>query len=69
MNQTEDASLLPDSQFQEPLARVSYQPGMLLGLEATRAEQDYHRRRLNRHQYWLHGSGTVCGLRVHAGAE
>ncbi|MBI5329328.1 MAG: hypothetical protein HZB71_01835 [Betaproteobacteria bacterium] len=69
MNQPEDDSLIPDSQFQEALARVSYQPGMLLGLEATRAEQDYHRRRLNRHQYWLHGSGTVCGLRVHARAE
>lgn len=61
-----DQSLVADSEFQEPLARVSYQPGMLLGLEATRAEQDYHRRRQTRHAYWLHGSGTVCGLRVYA---
>lgn len=61
-----DQSLVADSAFQEPLARVSYQPGMLLGLEATRSEQDYHRRRLTRHAYWLHGSGTVCGLRVYA---
>jgi hypothetical protein len=61
-----DQSLVPDSAFEQPLARVSYQPGMLLGLEATRSEQDYHRRRLNRHAYWLHGSGTVCGLRVQA---
>lgn len=61
-----DASLVPDSAFEQPLARVSYQPGMLLGLEATRCEQDYHRRRLNRHAYWLHGSGTVCGLGVQA---
>jgi len=36
----------------------------LLGVEATRDEQDYHRRRLVRHQYWLHGSGTVAGLAV-----
>lgn len=61
-----DQSLVPDSAFAQLLARVSYQPGMLLGLEATRSEQDYHRRRLNRHAYWLHGSGTVCGLRVYA---
>ncbi len=61
-----DQSLVPDSAFEQLLARVSYQPGMLLGLEATRSEQDYHRRRLNRHAYWLHGSGTVCGLRVYA---
>ncbi len=60
-----DQSLVPDSAFEQPLARVAYQPGMLLGLEATRSEQDYHRRRLNRHAYWLHGSGTVCGLRVY----
>ena len=59
-----DASLGPDGHFEEPLRRVSYQPGMLLGLEATRAEQEYHRRRLTRHDYWLHGSGTVAGLRV-----
>jgi len=68
MSQLEDRdqSLLPDSAFEEALGRVCYQAGMLLGLEATRAEQDYHRRRLTRHAYWLHGSGTVCGLRVYA---
>lgn len=59
-----DSSLGPDGHFEEPLKRVSYQPGMLLGLEATRAEQEFHRRRLTRHAYWLHGSGTVAGLRV-----
>jgi hypothetical protein len=64
-----DQSLVADSEFEQPLARVAYQPGMLLGLEATRSEQDYHRRRLNRHAYWLHGSGTVCGLRVYAQAD
>ncbi len=59
-----DAGLAADGDFKATLKRVSYQPGMLLGLEATRAEQDYHRRHLNRHNYWLHGSGTVAGLRV-----
>ena len=37
---------------------------MLLGIEATFAEQDYHRRRATRHGYWLNGAGTVAGLRV-----
>ena len=46
------------------LKRVNYAPGMLLGIEATLAEQDYHRRRATRHGYWLHGAGTVAGLRV-----
>jgi hypothetical protein len=59
-----DASLDGDGRFEEALRRVSHQPGMLLGLEAVRSEQDYHRRRLTRHAYWLHGSGTVAGLRV-----
>lgn len=59
-----DTSLAGDGRFEEALKRVSYQPGMLLGLEATRAEQDYHRRRATRHGYWLHGAGTVAGLRV-----
>lgn len=62
----QDAGLSADADFKAPLKRVSYQPGMLLGLEATRAEQEYHRRHLNRHSYWLHGSGTVAGLRISA---
>lgn len=61
-----DAGLAADGDFKDPLKRVSYQAGMLLGLEATCAEQEYHRRHLNRHSYWLHGSGTVAGLRVSA---
>ncbi len=59
-----DAGLEADADFKDALKRVSYQPGMLLGLEATRDEQEYHRRHLNRHGYWLHGYGTVVGLRV-----
>lgn len=47
-----------------PLARVAFRPGMLLGVEALLAEQDYHRRRLNRHARLLHGFGTIYGLLV-----
>lgn len=47
-----------------PLARVAFRPGMLLGVEALLAEQDYHRRRLNRHARLLHGLGTIYGLLV-----
>jgi len=57
-------TLQEDANFEQPLRRVDYQAGMLLGLEATRDEQSYHRRRLNRHQYWLQGYGTVAGLVV-----
>jgi len=59
-----DLSLAPDGAIHEPLKRNNYAPGMLLGIDATRREQDYHRRRLTRQQYWLHGAGTVCGLAV-----
>lgn len=65
-SELQDAGLTADADFKTPLKRVSYQPGMLLGLEATRAEQEYHRRHLNRHNYWLQGSGTVAGLRISA---
>lgn len=60
----DEATLRADAALDEPLARVAYEAGMLLGLEATRAEQAYHRRRLTRQQYWLHGAGTLAGLRV-----
>jgi hypothetical protein len=63
-NAVTDSSLAADGHFDDALRRVSFEPGMLLGIEATRAEQEYHRRRHNRHAYWLHGSGTVVGLRV-----
>jgi hypothetical protein len=59
-----DASLAADARFDDALRRVSFEPGMMLGVAATRAEQDYHRRRATRHAYWQHGSGTVVGLRV-----
>ena len=64
-----DAALADDARFDDALKRVSHAAGMLLGLEAVRAEQAYHRRRHTRHAYWLHGSGTVAGLRVSLRAE
>lgn len=64
-----DASLVADGVFEDPLRRVAFEPGMLLGVDAMREEQDFHRRRLNRHQYWIHGYGTVAGLPVVARAE
>lgn len=64
-NFAEDTETLQeDASFDKPLRRVAYEAGMLLGLEATRDEQSYHRHRLNRHQYWLNGSGTLAGMVV-----
>jgi hypothetical protein len=60
----ENTTLEDDADLKKPLRRVAYEAGMLLGLEATQDEQDYHRRRLIRHQYWLHGSGTLVGMAV-----
>ncbi len=57
-------SLDSDNNFDSPLRRVSFQAGMLLGVEATQSEQDYHRRRLIRHQYWFHGYGILLGMAV-----
>ncbi len=53
-----------DGDFHTPLERVRFEAGMLLGVDATRAEQSYHRQRLNRHNYWFHGAGTLLGLAV-----
>ncbi|MEJ2436031.1 MAG: hypothetical protein P8Y53_23890, partial [Pseudolabrys sp.] len=61
-------TLTEDAALDQPLRRVAYEPGMLLGVEATRDEQQYHRRRLTRHQYWLHGAGTLAGMAVHVDA-
>lgn len=57
-------TLKQDATLEEPLRRVAYEAGMMLGLEATRDEQAYHRRRLNRHHYWFLGYGTLAGMRV-----
>lgn len=53
-----------DAEFHVPLERVNYEAGMLLGVDATRTEQSYHRMRVNRHNYWFHGVGTLFGLAV-----
>ena len=57
-------TLEQDTTLDETLRRVAYEAGMMLGLEATRDEQQYHRRRLTRHHYWLHGYGTLVGMAV-----
>ena len=44
--------------------RVSYATGTLLDAEDFSAEQNYHRGRLARALAYLHGSGTVAGLKV-----
>lgn len=44
--------------------RVFYATGVLLDAEDFRAEQLYHRSRLARSLAYLHGSGTVAGLKV-----
>jgi hypothetical protein len=64
MDVDDSSTLQQDADLAEPLRRVTYEAGMMLGLEATRDEQAYHRRRLGRHQYWLHGHGTLAGMRV-----
>lgn len=58
------ATLAADGDQSGQLQRVSFSPGVMLGAEALAAEQDYHRRRLNRHQRWITGTGTVFGLAV-----
>jgi len=60
----DNASIAQDADLESPLRRVAYEAGMLLGLEATREEQSYHRRRLTRRQYWLDGAGTLAGMAV-----
>lgn len=61
---SDQLTLEADAEFTDQLERVAYADGMMLSLDAIRDEQHYHRRRLNRHHYWLHGYGTVCGLAV-----
>lgn len=65
MSETDDDIILErDADLSTPLRRVSYEAGMLLGLEATRDEQTYHRQRINRQQYWAMGAGTLVGMLV-----
>lgn len=48
----------------EPPDRVFYATGVLLDAEDFNAEQIYHRGRLARALTYLHGSGTIAGLKV-----
>ncbi|HEY6643730.1 hypothetical protein [Povalibacter sp.] len=48
----------------EPLLRVNYFHGKLLGVDDFRDEQTYFRRRLQRLNQRLHGVGVVSGLNV-----
>lgn len=48
----------------EPPDMVAYAIGMLLGADDFEDEQLYHRGRLARALRYLHGAGTVAGLRV-----
>lgn len=54
-----------------PPDRVHYAEGVMLDATDFTAEQTYHRSRLARTLAYLHGWGTVCGLRVvwEAGVE
>ncbi|MBL8313354.1 MAG: hypothetical protein JNK55_06365 [Rubrivivax sp.] len=48
----------------DPLRRLNFFAGQLLGAGDLQAEQDYQRDRLRRHALALHGSGIVRGLEV-----
>jgi hypothetical protein len=54
----------PLAQKPEPPDRLFYATGILLDAEDFKAEQLYHRGRLSRALAYLHGGGTVAGLRV-----
>lgn len=49
---------------EEPLERPNYFMGMVLGADDLETEQAYLLARMRRHNRYLHGYGTVCGLRV-----
>jgi len=46
------------------LERVQYFPRQLLTADDMRAEQEYFRQKLRRHNRFLHGWGVVCGCEV-----
>lgn len=47
-----------------PVERVNYFPRQLLTADDMFADQDYFRLKVRRHNRFLHGWGTVCGLIV-----
>ena len=63
-DQGQDEPLDPLKESPAPPDRVFYATGVLLDAEDFNAEQIYHRSRLARALVYLHGSGTVAGLKV-----
>jgi hypothetical protein len=49
---------------ENPLERVNYFHGQILTADDFQAEQEYCLARFRRHNRYLHGWGTVCGLEV-----
>lgn len=47
-----------------PMERLRYFPRQLLTADDMRAEQEYVREKLRRHNRYLHGWGVVCGCMV-----
>ena len=47
-----------------PLQRLNYFDGQVLGADDFQAEQEYHRNKHRRHNLHCHGVGVVQGLRV-----
>ena len=48
------------------LERVKYFPRQLLTADDMKADQKFVRNKLQRHNFYMHGWGTVCGLEVSA---
>ncbi len=55
--------------FLQPLERIRYVNGLLLGVDDFQTEQDYFRKRLRRHNVLMHGWGIVFGLEASAHSE
>jgi hypothetical protein len=54
---------------EHPVQRPNYFQGQLLGADDLRAEQEYHRNKLRRHNLHCHGVGVVDGLEVSANKD
>jgi hypothetical protein len=55
--------------FQPALELVRYFPRQLITADDMRAEQEYFREKLRRHNRYLHGWGVVCGCNVTAAPD
>ena len=61
---SEFTTACPDAAALDPLKRVCYSTGLVLGVDEFRQEQEYFLAKDRLHQRALHGYGTVCGLKV-----